>query len=270
MQKIRCMQRIRSGRQSVRGRRHRGFRFLPVSPFRLSFPDFFPGRFSREIFFCRRRGQLSIRMGIIHALFHLLFGQKAVPGMKRILPDLIQMGKIDGDLRPSGLKLCLPFGGNHRFHVRSRPAFFGIILQIVSCFQVSAQHPVRFAQKPLKPLPVKIQPVVSLFLPYAVAAVIGSAGIQHIIGIRMGLRLPVDGVGKGMPGEGLLFPEAVREKIPALPGPGFGHGTPDSREQTFPPFPILFHNGRLFQLFLPCKAAERGKNLFIRSVLRIF
>ena len=129
--------------------------------------------------------------------------------MKRILPDLIQMGKVDGDLRPSGRKLCLSFSVNYRFHTGRRPGFFRIFLQIVSCFQVPAKQPVRFAQKALKPAPVKVQPVVTLFLPDAAAAVIAAAGIQNIIGIRMGLFFQVDGVGKGMPGEGLLLSEAV-------------------------------------------------------------
>ena len=123
-------------------------------------------------------------------------------------------------------------------------------------------------QKTLKPFPVKVEPVIPLFLPYPAAAVIGPARIQRIIGVRMRLLLPIDSVGERTPGKGLPLAEAGREKIPSLSGPGPARKAPDFCEQPRSSFPEPFHHRGLLCLF-PGQEAERGKQRLILRGFRI-
>ena len=220
----------------------------------------------RPVRFGSRR--ISGRRGSLIRPVRVLLDEKTVSGPDRVLADLIQPGKIDRDPGPCGFLLCLPVGVYDRFRVRRGPFFLRIFPEIGSGFQISAQLPVRFVQKTLKPFPVKVEPVIPLFLPYPAAAVIGPARIQRIIGVRMRLLLPIDSVGERTPGKGLPLAEAGREKIPSLSGPGPARKAPDFCEQPRSSFPEPFHHRGLLCLF-PGQEAERGKQRLILRGFRI-
>ena len=127
----------------------------------------------------------------------ILLGQQAVPGDQRVLPDLLQMGEVNGDIRSRGLQLCLPKRLYDFFCIGRSPCVRGIFTQVVSCLQGFAQDAVCFPQEAVKSVPVKIQIVISFFMPKAIAAAVCPARVQNVICIRGFLIFAIDGIAEG-------------------------------------------------------------------------
>ena len=112
----------------------------------------------------------------------------------------------------------------------------------------------------------KVEVLVALLLPVAAPAAVDAAGVQRIVGVGVGLFLPVDGVGQGRPGVAVQPAKAGGEQVLPLLGGQRQPLAPDFREQVDAPCPLLFHHGGLLQLF-GAKGAQRFQHRLVRGLL---
>ena len=86
-------------------------------------------------------------------------------------------------------------------------------MEIVTCLQKSAELTIRLMPQSAETVPVEMQAAELPFLPFAAAANVASAPVQFIFPVFLLFFLPVNRIGKGMPGKRHLPAKAQSKQI---------------------------------------------------------
>ena len=134
-------------------------------------------------------------------------------------------------------------------------------------FQISSELPVRLVDDGVRPVFVKKQLVVALFLPGAATVYIPPAGVDHIFRVAALFLLIIDCVGQRPPGVGFALAKTCREQVPILFSAVNAHITPHSCEEVGASYGV-FGKDRGFLYFAAREGIQRAADLFVSVVLR--